>query len=197
MKKITVYPTLIFLTVMLSGCLGQEGSHNGEIGDMDNPDNNNPIAYSTEQEEAQRRGLNPVENEIDSENPEQLLEGYQTKMRNPNDGNNASYNQSFYNQESQSIAREINQVEGVKISQVIVTDNHVIVSVMLDQYDYKTNPERIAEAIYNRTTDLVPDKEVNVYTDAVYWNKMKNLNARLKDEEDPERTQTFIEDFLE
>ncbi|MDC3415648.1 YhcN/YlaJ family sporulation lipoprotein [Aquibacillus salsiterrae] len=176
MNKIVVVAFLpLLLSVSLVGCLAQEGANNGKIGDMDNSTDNSPLAYNTKQEEINRLEANQTNYGRESEDADQLLDGYLTDLNRPESNNSEN---GFYSEESIKVGNAVNRIEAVKLSQVYSTEDKVFVSVMLDQEEYSTGIEQIKEQIYRTASKIVTDKEVIVWTDDVYWNELKDRQAR-------------------
>ncbi|MDC3412447.1 YhcN/YlaJ family sporulation lipoprotein [Aquibacillus sp. 3ASR75-11] len=99
------------------------------------------------------------------------LDGYLKDIDKP-DGQD--YEDRFYNEESAAVIREINKLEEVKLTQAFVTDEKVIVAVMLHQ---EGNLD-VEDEIKSIVEKIVPNREIEVFTEDVYWNKIRNLNSR-------------------
>ncbi|WP_407269578.1 YhcN/YlaJ family sporulation lipoprotein [Radiobacillus sp. PE A8.2] len=109
---------------------------------------------------------------------EEYLEGYQDDLRRPDSQANDSYSKSFYNETSQQIAEFVNQMNEVKLTQAFLREDSVIVAVMLDQRYYDEDIAPIINEIEKRVGLIVTDKEVIIQTDAIYWNQMRDLDAK-------------------
>lgn len=178
MRRVNLYLSMTLMCFLFAGCLGNEGAHNGKPGSVDETNDNNPIAYNTKQEEAERRGITNTNSE-EPRDPKHYLEGFQTDLGEQNT-QNTTYSDYFYSEDSKKVSEAVNELDEVNISQVMVTEEHVVVSVMLNRYEYSANMEEITEKIVNRAEQVIPNKEVIVYTDDIYWKKMRDLNSGIE-----------------
>ncbi|WP_226037023.1 YhcN/YlaJ family sporulation lipoprotein [Aquibacillus saliphilus] len=197
MKNVFKSSFFLLLFCFIVGCNNQ----NEEALDRDKSidDNYHPLAYNTKSEEEKRirEHHNAKDNQgKNQENiEEQYLNGFQKDMNNPR-GTEDSYTKSFYNQDSETISKEINELDEVRLTQTIVTDEQIIISAMLKQEYYDVNLESIAEKIRSKAEQTIPNKKVVVYTDAIYWNKMRDLNSRMKSEDNPDKKQYHLDNFF-
>ncbi|MDL4841644.1 YhcN/YlaJ family sporulation lipoprotein [Aquibacillus rhizosphaerae] len=191
MKKIILFLIIsLACFCVLSGCLVKEGANRDKLGGDDDTYDDYPLAYNTKEEESERNGTNVNNNR----NREEYLEGYQTDLDRPN--NQSGYTENFYNDESAKVSQEVNKLKEVNLSQVIVTENKIIVSAMLEQNEYSDDIDAIIKKIGDSAANIFPNKEITVYTDAIYWNEMRNLNSRLKSTKDPHESNNHINDFI-
>ncbi|MCT2537978.1 YhcN/YlaJ family sporulation lipoprotein [Aquibacillus koreensis] len=195
MKKLIIYLVIgLLCSTVLVGCLVKEGAQNDNIGGNDDLQDDYPIAYNTQQEEAERNGTNV--NNPPERNREHYLEGFTTGLKKP-DNQNTKYTEQFYNEESQKVSEAVNKIEAVSITQVFSTEDQIFVSPLLEQTEYKDQDDvdRIVEQVRKQVRQIVPDKEIVIYTDDIYWNEMRNINAR--NVENPDEARDYIQDFID
>ncbi|MRH42998.1 hypothetical protein GH741_09900 [Aquibacillus halophilus] len=195
MKNIFKYPfPLMLLFGLLVGCAeNDEASESGQ--NVNN--NHHPMTYITESEHEEQITNNLTNNRNNNKEDveERYLDGFQSDLEQT-DGQNGSYTQSFFNQDSETISKVVNELEEVRMSQTIVTDKQIIISAMLMQEHYDEDTEHIVNKISNRASQTIPNKEVIVYTDAIYWNKMRDLNSKIKFDDNPDQTQYHLDNFF-
>ncbi|UOQ46264.1 YhcN/YlaJ family sporulation lipoprotein [Halobacillus salinarum] len=106
---------------------------------------------------------------------------------------NKSHNNDFYNEESVAITKAVNTFDEVTMTQAFATDDHVYVAVMLNPRDYRDR--KIANKI-RRKVEGMTEKPVTVYTNTSNWDQMKDLNARLKASQAPNKLKKQVQDFF-
>ncbi|WP_186576287.1 YhcN/YlaJ family sporulation lipoprotein [Aquibacillus kalidii] len=169
MRK-TFLTILIIPFFLFVGCANKEGQETSE----QDPVNEYPLTYQTQKQKVNQENVDP-ENISNNRSRENYLEGYQGDLPTPDQSNHTI--DERYPEKSKRIAEAVNDISEVKLTQVTFVDDQVQVAVMLEQEEYKVNIEDIIEKIEQRTEQLVPNKEVRVFTDAIYWNQMRNRNA--------------------
>lgn len=66
----------------------------------------------------------------------------------------------------------------IKQAQVASSDERVVVGVILsNRFEAQSD---IAEQIKTSVKEMAPDKTVVVYTDDIHWDRMRNLQSRIK-----------------
>ncbi|SFA69089.1 Sporulation lipoprotein YhcN/YlaJ (Spore_YhcN_YlaJ) [Lentibacillus halodurans] len=160
-NKWMIIPIFLFALV---GCAEYK---TGEQNTEDNM-NSQPINYETEEEENERHG---AEN-----NNTNGQEGYRGNAQEKlNEGDENAQNDLFTNEMSQSISSHLKQHNDVRQAQVAVSEERVVVGVMLSD----NAPPDMRELVEQEVQEMVTSKEVYVYTDDIYWDRMRNKDARL------------------
>ncbi|MBM7554635.1 YhcN/YlaJ family sporulation lipoprotein [Thalassobacillus pellis] len=107
---------------------------------------------------------------------------------------NRGHDNDFYNEQSLAITREVNEMKEVVMTQAIATENRVMVAVMLDPYSRR---DRSVKRLIRERVDAMTDvEEIYVYTNYSKWDEMKNLNARVRAAQAPEKVKEEINQFL-
>lgn len=165
-KKLAM-PVLASITLLTVGCTANEEAYDNE--NMENL--TQPIAYETKNQANQRFQKNlSSEQKKNSPNEEDLSTPPEGLKKN-------SYTDGFYNKESKAVAEQLNKMEEIKMTQAFVTDEKIIVSVMINQ-EYDENVKNISDEVYRQVESISPNKKVIVYTDDIHWNRLRNLDAR-------------------
>lgn len=164
------------LAVSLAACSG------GTDTATDNEDNLNsePIHYETEKEQNDR-----LNNESDN-----IAEkgGYPQSDRDRlNVGDEDARTDTFTNEFTMSISKHLKKRKDVKQAQVAATDDKVVVGVLVNEYA----PKGMKGIIEDEVEQLAPNREVVVYTDRMYWDKMRNEDA------EPDQLNGDLEEFLD
>ncbi|GGA69285.1 YhcN/YlaJ family sporulation lipoprotein [Ornithinibacillus halotolerans] len=151
--------------VFIAAC----GNDSEQGANEENLDNIQPINYETKEEQKTRLGQN--EQSIGE------LGGYpQSEQERVNEGdkNFGAKNEDRYtNERTYYIAEKLSERKEVVQAQVAETDKRVIVAVMTGNKYYPDLPKSIREEV----KEMIPDKEIVVYTDAAWWDRMRNLNS--------------------
>ncbi|GAA0442515.1 hypothetical protein GCM10008983_19490 [Lentibacillus halophilus] len=162
------------MSFVLIGC----GTDDDRQQTQDNNDTQ-PINYETEQERKDRQG---VEDENIGERG-----GYpQTEQKRLNDGDENAQSDSFTNEMSMSIADQLKQKRKVKQAQVAVADDRIVVGVMINA----SAPPDMRERLEKEVQNMVPEKEVYVYTDDIFWDRMRNKDSK------PDQLNGDMEEFM-
>jgi hypothetical protein len=159
---------------------------------MDTNDNDapEPIHYETEREQKDR--LNVREQSIGERG------GYpQTEQENISDADfEGGYTDMYTNDRTEELADYLKRKQEIVQAQVAETDDRIVISVLLPE-----DPQHdvdISSSIEEEVRNILPgiDKQIVVYTDDVYWDRMKNLDARWKARERGEDLGEMVEDFF-
>ncbi|SDQ46656.1 Sporulation lipoprotein YhcN/YlaJ (Spore_YhcN_YlaJ) [Virgibacillus subterraneus] len=159
-KILTIISVIIFALV---GCGTEEGK-------QDNTENMNsqPINYETKEEQKERTG-----------NKEPNLGekgGYpQSEQTEMNDGDASGQSDLYTNQTSILISKKLKERREVIQAQVAVTDDKAIVGVIISP----SSPPNMRKILKQEVHEMVPNREVEVYTDDIYWDRMRNKDAKL------------------
>ncbi|SDK40440.1 YhcN/YlaJ family sporulation lipoprotein [Sediminibacillus albus] len=164
-KLMLLFSTIMF--VMATAC--SRVQEEGQVIDEGMEDSTMPIEYSTH-EEAERR----LEDHSKDGRQErgQNLNGHQENLPP-----GQAYNKGFYNEEAIGISEELNQWDEIRLSQVYASGDRVIVSLWLNQ-EFDDHAATISDRVYARVQELTQDKEVLVYTGDIYWNQMRDRDAK-------------------
>ncbi|WP_164668493.1 YhcN/YlaJ family sporulation lipoprotein [Virgibacillus doumboii] len=142
------------------------------------------VGCTNNNDEAFREDLDdfPEPTKYDADNPKndpfgvgkegEYPQSDQTEM---NDGDESGQSDLFTNEESVAIANHLTKKKEVIQSQVALTDNKVVVGVMLNE----SAPADMRERIKKEVQEMKPNKKVNVYTDDIYWDRMRNKDSKL------------------
>lgn len=175
-------PLLLF-TIFTVAC----GNTNENTQDTEDNLNTQPMHYETEGEQANR--LNKRGQTIGEQG------GYRQSNQ---EGVNASdysggYSDPYTNEETERLATELKNRNDIVQAQVTTLDDRVVVAVKLKEKYVNPN---ITESLEIDISEMMPDKEIVLYTDQVYWEQRKNLNARSGSEENYYDVEDYITDFF-
>ncbi|MCA0982622.1 YhcN/YlaJ family sporulation lipoprotein [Halobacillus yeomjeoni] len=106
---------------------------------------------------------------------------------------NRSHDNDFNNEDAMAILDNINELKEVTMSQVFTTEDKVYVAVMINPYDRRNHS--IPGKIQSKVEELT-DKKVIIWTNNNNWDNMKDLNARLKASQAPEKVKNRIREFF-
>lgn len=169
-------------------CANDNGANEDAQREIDNK-NTQPIHYETNQEKKER--LHVRDQTIGEKG------GYpQTHQDKANDANNKNgYTDVFTNEEAQMIAETLQNKREIVQAQVASTDDRIIVGVILQAHAKQKDS---AQQIKKEVKKLVPntDKQIIVYTDDIHWDRMKNLDARLKAKNNGDKIEQYINEFI-
>lgn len=161
------YTGLLFAVLLASGC---SNDNNNEASKNNNQPQTDTINYETESEQNERLGLR--EQSIGEQG------GYpQTDQDNLNRGDNTTGNNTdvFTNEQSKKIADLLMKRQDIKAAQVAVTDEKIVIGVMLNDH----SDHDITKGIKEDVRKYEPNKTIVVYTDDINWDRKNNLRARL------------------
>ncbi len=168
MNKFLLFAFGCVILIVAAGCADQQ--EEGQMISEDMEDSTMPIDYSTH-DEAERK-LDDEGNRNGGQEEAQDYTGYQENL--PPGQRHLG---GFYNELSQSITEDLNRLDEIKLAQVYVTDQRVIVSLTLNQ-EYDDNAASIADKVYSKVERQAEGKEVLVYTGDIYWNQMRDRDAK-------------------
>ncbi|WP_175631901.1 YhcN/YlaJ family sporulation lipoprotein [Virgibacillus siamensis] len=142
--------------------------------------NSDPIHYETDKEHNDR---------ID-DHPENIAEkgGYPQSDRDRlNVGDEDAKTDLYTNEWTMSISKHLKQRKDVKQAQVAATDDKIVVGVLVNEYAQKGMKKKIKAEV----EQMVPGRKVVVYTDRIYWDKMRDEDA------EPDQLNGDMEEFLD
>ncbi|GAB4073314.1 hypothetical protein GCM10028778_08490 [Barrientosiimonas marina] len=142
------------LTILLAGCMQNDTQES----EQENS-NSQPIKYETEQEQN------------DGEQKKYPDDTYQ----NVNEGDQEGQSDKFTNELSMSIADSLKGRQAIRQAQVAAGDDKVVVGIMLNN---NASPD-IRDNVEQDVQEMVPKRDVQVYTDDSYWDRMRNKDAEL------------------
>lgn len=177
------YAGLLFVVLMAGGCSNDDENKEASV-DNDQPQ---AINYETQGEQNERLGLR---NQSIGEQG-----GYpQTEQNDLNRGDNPTGDNtdSFTNEQSKQIANHLMNRRDIRVAQVAVTDDKVVVAVILVDH----NDHEISTDIKKDVRKFEPDKTIVVYTDDNNWDRVNNLKARLKQSNLPNDVKDNIKQFF-
>ncbi|MGM8212983.1 YhcN/YlaJ family sporulation lipoprotein [Virgibacillus sp. W0430] len=140
--------------------------------------NPNPIRYETKEEYNARHGINDYADKDYYQSDEAGIAP---------DGNERNI---FNTEESLLIAQTLQRKTDIKQAQAALVDSKIIVFVTLNDY---TN-DNISNNIRQIVQEIVPEKEVIIFTDEIHWNRMRHLQAGLKQREIAENLEHYFEE---
>ncbi|WP_053219048.1 YhcN/YlaJ family sporulation lipoprotein [Virgibacillus senegalensis] len=158
------------LLFLLSACNGQQ--EQGQMISEDMEDSTMPIDYSTHEEAEQQLHDGGGTRNSPKQEEAQDFTGFQENLPP-----SQQHLKGFYNEEAQTITEELNARDEIRLAQVYVTDERIIVSLTLNQ-EYDDHAASIADSVYKQVESHAKDKEVLVYTGDIYWNQMRDRDAR-------------------
>ncbi|SFD57780.1 Sporulation lipoprotein YhcN/YlaJ (Spore_YhcN_YlaJ) [Lentibacillus persicus] len=160
--------TMWIISLMLIVLVGCAQYDSGEEEGSNENLNSQPINYETKKERNERLGK-------DTDNSKENSELYDDDLAEINEGDEDAKTDIFTNEMSQSISKQLKQRKDIRQAQVVVTDERVVVGVMLTAQA----PPDMREVVEQEVSEVVSDKEVYVYTDDIYWDRMRNKDAEL------------------
>ncbi len=122
--------------------------------------------------------------------------GYpQSKQEGVNASDFTHYSDAFTNEESARITEELSKQKDIIQAQVASTEDRIVVAVILREHFNHDVTQNIKQEV----REIIPntDKQVIVYTDDIEWDRMKNLDARLRAKNNGDDLETFIEDLFQ
>lgn len=160
---ITKIVSISVLCYLLIGCTDNEESTQNNLDDAAQP-----INYETKKEQSDRLGVRKKNTGEQGGYPQ----SEQTEMNN---GDERGKKDLFTNEESISISNHLKEWREVIQAQVALTEDRVVVGVTLNP----SAPPNMQDIIKKEVQKIKPDKKVFVYTDDIYWDRMRNKDARL------------------
>ncbi|TXL68082.1 hypothetical protein FHP05_03430 [Cerasibacillus terrae] len=160
----------ILIVVLCFGCIACSPDKDPKVNNETN--HSQPMHYETKNEEKNRHGVR--EKSIGEQG------GYpQSKQQEQNRGKEEGpYTDLFTNDESIKIEEHLKGMKEIKQAQVASSDERVVVGVILsNRFEAQSD---IAEQIKTSVKEMAPDKTVVVYTDDIHWDRMRNLQSRIK-----------------
>lgn len=175
--------TAFLLAVLVVGGCSTEGNNEAS----QNNDQPQTINYETQGEKNERLGLG--DQSIGEKG------GYpQTDQDDYNRGDNTIGKNTdlFTNEQSKKIADRIMQRQDIKAAQVAITDDKVVIGVMLNDH----SDHDITRAIKQDVRKIEKNKTIVVYTDDNNWDRMSNLKAKLKQSTLPKDIKDDMKDLF-
>ncbi|GAB3050321.1 YhcN/YlaJ family sporulation lipoprotein [Virgibacillus ainsalahensis] len=175
-SKMTLF---LFSLLVITGCANTDETQNNNE-DVDTQ----PMHYETEDEKKERMGTR------DRTTGEQ--EG------NPNDIDKANsadfeggYSDPYTTEETEAISRKLKEHEDIIQAQVASTDERIMIGLRLKEHTDPNIPNNIQEEV----KEIIPntDKQIIVFSDEIYWDRMKNLKTRGDSGNDMNK---LMDDFL-
>src|SRR5699024_10530756 len=99
----------------------------------------------------------------------------------------------FATKETREITQLLAKREDIRDSQVVSLRDRVVLVLMTDT-NKVTND--MVQTITNEVEKITPTKQVLIYTDEYHWNRMKDLDAGLKQRKIGESAEEFIEKYF-
>ncbi|GGC92769.1 hypothetical protein GCM10007216_24410 [Thalassobacillus devorans] len=107
---------------------------------------------------------------------------------------NRAHDNDFYNEKSMEVTRAVNELPEVSIARAIVSENRVIVGVM--PTNYAVEDHDIEALVKEKVAEVSDADEVIVNMNVSEWERMKDLESRMKAAEGPKQIQKEINEFL-
>ncbi|WP_042146142.1 YhcN/YlaJ family sporulation lipoprotein [Paucisalibacillus sp. EB02] len=162
---------IILSSLFLLAACGNESEQG--MNNNTNQKNIQPINYETPNEQESRSG--------DQDKSIGEIGGYkQSDQEYVNEGDknfNAKNEDQYTSERTYLISEYLSERKEIVQSQIAETDDRIIVAVMTGNQYFPDLPEIITRDV----KEIVPDKEVVVYTDKAWWDHMRNLNSNPKD----------------
>ncbi|KGX89198.1 YhcN/YlaJ family sporulation lipoprotein [Pontibacillus litoralis] len=171
MKVIHLVGAQVLFIMLLAGCMATEDYVESDL----QPE---PLSYDLNEQEKY------VEQSKDDGNipfrREKEHAADPTKQTRLSDPNAMSTNNKKYDIQSRNISKRLTQSRYVKMAQVVVTHDKVMVAVAEPGRTTSTRVN-VAEKVRQVVAQMPEayDKEIVVYTDEVYWDRMKDLKGRI------------------
>ncbi len=177
-KRITIIGALLFAV----GCSSNKEAQNMGVTEID-----------PQMTDAKRKGVlteklryNEQTDITKGENPAKVERKYNTGQ--PSDRNQAE----FTNDKTAEISKKIAERVDVKQAQIAMTDDRIIVALMLH---HKADP-KVLDEIKAEVTKMAPGKEIVMYTDTDYWSKKKDMTGRNDSAETGGKMEEFLNNFF-
>ncbi|WP_284139709.1 MULTISPECIES: YhcN/YlaJ family sporulation lipoprotein [unclassified Virgibacillus] len=129
-----------------------------------------PIHYETEQEQQERLGSHQSDKHERDAYPQQ-----EEKSLNGGD-RTGSYTDKYTTEDGVRVADHLMNMKEVKVAQVAITKDKVIVAVRLAEGVDPT----IQKNIEREVSKFISDKPIVIYTDDNHWDRIRNMNSRFK-----------------
>ncbi len=204
MKKQLVACSLLSFGLLV-GCNGQDQSQPetftndlNNIAEKNNQKYGNPGANQPEYSTNIDNNYDQYELErARPQDQDRALEEGPKKDTPMSDDNANTYNNKEYDRQSRAIGKRLSQSRFIKSAQVVITNESVIVAV--EEPDRATYTRvNVSEKVRKLVKEMpeVKGKELVVYTDERYWDRMKDLRSRLNQREEmPEEWDQFSDDY--
>ncbi|MFA1822557.1 YhcN/YlaJ family sporulation lipoprotein [Virgibacillus oceani] len=185
MAKLMIIPFSLLL-IFIAGCADTAEEETR----MNRESPTQPIHYESEREQKDR--LNVRDQSIGERG------GYpQSKLDNINDADfEGGYSDEYTTERTEEITDYLKRKQEIIQAQVAETDERIVIAVMTpERPNHDTD---ISGAIKEEVENILPgtDKEIVVYTDDAYWERMKNIDARWKARETGEDIGEMLENFF-
>ncbi|MBO8155948.1 MAG: YhcN/YlaJ family sporulation lipoprotein [Bacillaceae bacterium] len=164
MRK-TVAGLFIILTMFTAGCLDTTQEEDFE------PNITQPIDY-------REQDPDPDINEGRETVPD--LDNVNDRLFNENNLNATSYGDEDLAALAEIIRSRVETVPGVNGAQTVVTNDKIMVALDIQNYKTDTDTASIVRQVVEDMTarDDIKPKEVVVYTDQIYFDRLQNLRDR-------------------
>lgn len=182
MNKTELLAIGLFIS-LLFGCTNTDNNTENDNGDA----NTQPINYETNEERSERLGNRDLTIGQKGGYPQ----SDQSDLNGPGQ-NDTDSSDIFTNDESKKIMDHLQQRKDVKLAQVASTDDKIMIGIMVQDY---ANPD-INDEIADEVQRMAPGKKIVVYTDDVYWEKMKNLKSRWSNPDEKEQAKRELKEFF-
>jgi len=189
---------------LLMGCNGQEEQSQTEslTNDLEYmaEKNNNGNPRTNEPKYSTNIDNNYDQYELERARPQDkdraLQQGPKKETPSTDDDAN-SYNNVEYDRQSREIGKKLSQSRFVQTAQVAITNESVIVAVEEPEratYTRVNVSEKVRKVL--REMPETKGKEIVIYTDEAYWDRMKDLRSRPNQKQEmPEEWDQFGEDY--
>lgn len=179
MRKV-IFGLLLFF---LAGCgTGEEQTEN------DTGDAAAPMHYENKAE--QRERLNIQERSIGEQGGYPQSEQNQANTADYEGG----YSDPFTNEESEMLTRRLEENKDIVKAQVASNEERIMIGLILKEHTDPKIPDGIEEQVKSWLPET--DKQVVVFSDEVYWDRMKNLKARSEAENVGSEMGAFFEELF-
>ncbi|MFO3787453.1 YhcN/YlaJ family sporulation lipoprotein [Bacillus mojavensis] len=198
-RKLTI-AGLILMTAGLTAC----GANNDALNDTRNNGNTRPIGYYTNENDADRQGDGmdhdgPVSELMEDQNGQNgrdrnttnvndrvtaddrvplTTDGTYNNTNNRNMNRNGTNNNGYDNQENRrlaaKIANRVKQVKNVNDTQVMVTDDKVVIAVRSHADFTKSDRQNVTKAARN----YADGRDIQVSTDKGLFTRLHKMNRR-------------------
>ncbi len=198
MRKKLMFSTLLSFGVLM-GCNGQEESLNNNPEYMAEKNNQgNPYANEPDYSPNVETNYDAMEYERARPRDKNIALRQGPKKDTPMDSDNAnSFNNIEFDRQSREIGKRLSQNRFVKTAQVVITNEKVIVAVEEPDRATYTRVD-VSEKVRKLVTQMpeTKGKEIVIYTDERYWDRMKDIRSRLNQRDDmPKEQDQFGDDY--
>lgn len=118
----------------------------------------------------------------------------QNDENEPDTNNSHDPNKNFYtNDTTEKIKNILKDRSDIREAQVASTDTRVMIALQLSHH---ADRDDILDSVENDVKDIASDKEMVIYTDDAYWNRMKDRSSKFRNLTDDDVIDEYIDEHF-